>query len=325
MPRLTLARLACTLAAALAVSSLLAAEPAAAPAKRASTTRTPQALQADTVFWRTLHDGDYAHIDVALQAETAAYLADPNDALTAAHVGWLHIWRLAESGRLERRTPAITDEAILARRYFEEAVALQPDDARFQGFLAAAQLAEASIHADPALAQRGVATMRAAVQAWPEFNLFTAGYVASSAPRASAQFQQGLELQWANMEACLGTTVDRKNPDMARYLSARTAANKDEKTQRACGNTPAAPHNVEGFYMNFGDMLAKAGDWQTARIVYANAKLVPEYASWPFAAELQSRIEHAQDNVAAFDGPGLPRPQIMTNSNAACMACHQQH
>jgi hypothetical protein len=324
MTRTTLARLSCALAAALAFTSLSAAE----PAKHASATRSPQALQADALFWQTLHSGDYAHIDAALQASTAAYLADPGDALTAAHVGWLHIWRLAESGRLERRTPAITDEAILARRYFEEAVALQPDEPRFQGFLAAAQLAEASIHADPALAQRGAATMRTAVMAWPEFNLFTAGYMASSAPSASATFQQGLEMQWADMEACLGTSVDRANPDMGRYLAARAAASKNEKTQRACGNTPAAPHNIEGFYMNFGDMLVKAGDWQAARIVYANAKLSPDYASWPFAAELQSRIEHAQDNVAAFNGPGAgrgkPGPQIMGNSNAACMACHQR-
>ena len=312
-------------AAAFAAAAVSATEPLA-PAKTPSATRTPQALQADVLFWRTLHAGDYEHIDAALQASTAAYLADPGDALTAAHVGWLHIWRLAESGRAERRSPTITDDAILARRYFEEAVALRPDDARFQGFLASAQLAEGAIHRDPALARRGEATMQAAVLAWPAFNLFTSGYVASTAPADSARFQQGLEQQWHNMEACLNMPVDRAAPDIAHYRAGATASSPE--TLRACANSEAVPHNVEGFYMNFGDMLVKAGDWQTARKVYANAMQSPAYAAWPFASELQSRIAHAQDNVAAFNGPGAgrgkPGPQVMANSNAACMACHQR-
>lgn len=316
------------LAALLATTAVSGAEPADVASKHASATRSPQALQADGLFWRTLHDGDYAHIDAALQATTAAYLADPGDALTAAHVGWLHIWRLAESGRLERRSPTITDDAILARRYFEEAVALQPDDARFQGFLAAAQLAEGQIHADPALVRRGAATMQAAVHAWPEFNLFTAGYVASTAPADSGPYRQALEQQWQNMAACLAMPVDRAHPDVSRHLAGGAESPPSARTLRACGDTEAAPHNIEGFYMNFGDMLVKAGEWETAKAVYANAKQVPGFASWPFAADLQARIDNAQANVAAFTGAGSgrgrPGAQIMANSNAACMACHQR-
>lgn len=316
-------RLPFLLAAALAAITVSAAEPAA-PARTAPHARTPQALQADAAFWRTLQAGDYEHIDGALQASTAAALADPGDALTAAHVGWLHIWRLAESGRLERRLPTITDEAILARRYFEMAIALDPDDPRFQGFLASSLLAEGGIHRDPALLARGEATMQAAVHAWPEFNLFTAGYVASTGPSDAAAFRDGLEQQWRNMESCLGTAVDRANPEAARY---RTAPMTGDKL-RACGNTEHVPHNLEGFYLNFGDMLVKSGDWQTARKVYANATRSADFATWPFAAELQRRIAQAPDNVAAFNGPGAgrgkPGPQMMANSNAACMACHQR-
>jgi hypothetical protein len=312
-------------AAAFAAAAGSANEPDA-PVKTASATRTPQALQADVLFWRTLHAGDYEHIDEVLQASTAAYLADPGDALTAAHVGWLHIWRLAESGRMAHRVPTITDDAVLARRYFEEAVALDPKDPRFLGFLASSQLAEGGIHRDPALLRRGEATMQAAVAAWPEFNLFTAGYVVSTAPVQSTAFRVGLEQQWHNMEACLGVPVDRTKPEVANYRATAAAMTPDK--QRACGNTEAAPHNLEGFYWNLGDMLVKAGDWQTARKVYANAMQSPDFARWPFAADLQQRIDHAQDNVAAFNGPGAgrgkPGPQMMANSNAACMACHQR-
>ena len=128
------------------------------------------------------------------------------------------------------------------------------------------------------------------------------------------------------MEICLGTQVDRTNPDVTHYRVPGTSLSADKL--RACGNTEAAPHNLEGFYLNFGDMLVKSGDWQTAQKVYANAMQSPDYAHWPFSAELQQRIAKAQDDVIAFNGPGAGRgksgPQIMANSNFACMACHQR-
>jgi hypothetical protein len=116
-------------------------------------------LQADAVFWQTLHAGRYEDIGRALELKTAAYLENPGDALTAAHAGWLHIWRLAESGRLAQVPATITNDAVMARKYFEEAVRLQPSEARFQGFLGSALLAEGSIHRDEKLTRRGYYTL----------------------------------------------------------------------------------------------------------------------------------------------------------------------
>src|SRR3984893_5574834 len=101
-----------------------------APEKHAATTRAAAALKADELFWDTLHNGAYEQIPQALEAQTAAYLADPTDAVSAAHVGWLHIWRLSERARLSSIPATLTDDAILSRRYFQEAAALNPTDAR---------------------------------------------------------------------------------------------------------------------------------------------------------------------------------------------------
>src|SRR6202008_672797 len=51
----------------------------AAPEKTASAERTPAALEADKIFWSTLHGGAYDRIPEALTALKAAYLANPND------------------------------------------------------------------------------------------------------------------------------------------------------------------------------------------------------------------------------------------------------
>jgi hypothetical protein len=74
-----------------------------------------------------------------------------------------------------------------------------------------------------------------------------------------------------------------------------------------------------------GDMLVKAGDWQTAKRIYANAKLSKTYESWQFKPLLEDRINRAQANVALFNAPeGAGEARMMIDSKFSCMACHQQ-
>lgn len=295
-----------------------------APEKHAATTRTDGALKADELFWATFHSGAYEQIPPALEAETAAYLANPADAVTAAHVGWLHIWRLSERRRLTSVPATVTDDATLSRRYFQEAVALNPTDARYLGFLAAATLAEGNIHQDEGLTRRGYFMMLDAIKAWPEFNLFTAGYVMSSQPADSERFKQALQWQWQDLDVCAGETIDRKTADYAKYMNFETREGK----KRVCWNSQIAPHNFEGFFLNMGDMLVKAGDWTTARKIYSNAKLSPTYSQWKYREVLEERIRDAPNNVSAFSAPvdasNRGDKQIMVASSFACMACHQQ-
>jgi hypothetical protein len=148
----------------------------------------------------------------------------------------------------------------------------------------------------------------------------------SNQPADSERFREGLEWQWQNLDVCVGSRVDRANPDFKRYMAQATT----EGTQRVCWNGWIAPHNFEGFFLNMGDMLVKSGDWQTARTIYANARLSPTYAQWKYAPVLEARIEQAQANVSAFAKPpsqdrsGAPGSRMMFNSTYACMACHQQ-
>jgi hypothetical protein len=282
-----------------------------APAKAPSATRSAAALQADALFWAVLHGGRYDRIPEALTAVKAAYLADPNDAVTAAHAGWLHIWRLAERARQPALRPDVTDDAVLARKYFEEAVRLAPGEARYLGFYASTLLAEGTIHKDEKLVRRGYYAMKDAVAAWPEFNYFTAGYTASGQPVESDRYREALEQQWRNLDVCTGEKVDRANPDYARYMPLET----HEGPRRACWNS-----------WNFGDMLVKAGRPEVAVVMYGNARHAREYPAWPYRAVLEARIRDAARNVAAFrrDTPGPDAATMMSRSTFACMGCHQR-
>jgi hypothetical protein len=292
------------------------------PAKSAATTRSIAAKTADETFWQTFHGGRYDAIGEALEAETRAYLADPRDALTAAHVGWLHMWRVGERARLTPPPASITDDALLARRYFAEAVALEPGEARFQGFLAAATLADASVNQNGRLSVHGYFELRDAIKAWPEFNLFTAGYVLSGQPLTSHQFGEALAWQWHSIDRCIGMKLDRNHPAMRPYLHLEVRTGP----KRACWNSWIAPHNFEGFFLNMGDMLVKSGDSVTARAIYANARLSSTYGDWPFREVLEARIREAPENQARFNAADAEgsRAHIMLESPYACMACHQQ-
>jgi hypothetical protein len=319
-------RLAATCATVLVTASLFGCGYMAvrsAPEKQASASRTEAALKADELFWQTLHAGRYEEIPTVVNALTGAYLADPGDAVTAAHIGWMHIWRLAESVRLDRAPPTITHDAILARRYFQEAVRLNPREPRYLGFLASATMTEGSIHKDERLTRSGYFLMQDAVKAWPEFNLFTAGYGASRMPRQSERFKEALERQWQTLDLCSLDTIDRTDPQFGKYMSLATT----EGPKRACWNSWIAPHNFEGFFLNMGDMLVKSGDWPTAQKIYATAKLSPTYAQWKFRDVLEARIADAQANVTVFnatqDNADKTRARIMVASAFACVACHQ--
>lgn len=73
-------------------------------------------------------------------------------------------------------------------------------------------------------------------------------------------------------------------------------------------------------------MLVKQGHPDTARRVYADAKLSKTYAEWPYRDVLEERIAQSPDNVAIFRKPaaeGEQRRTMTIESAFACMGCHQ--
>lgn len=282
--------------------------------------RVPLAVTADSLFWRTLHAGAYDSIARALFVLKAAYLQNPADRQTAAHIGFMHAWHIAERSRSGQVNPAITDDAVLARRYFDLAVANSPTyDARFHGFGAVFRMVEGDIHRDPALWADGLRRGREAIRVWPEFNWFTIGYALSGKPDTSALFREGLEMQWKTVDACGRTTVDRSNPT-AEVALAALRTESDPLRLRACTNTWIAPHNMEGFFLNMGDMVVKSGDWRAGQKVYQLAKGVDAYPTWPYREILEARIREAEQNVGVFRRENAP---MMFSSKFSCSACHQ--
>lgn len=291
------------------------------PHKRAIDSKTALATKAQNYFWSTLHHGRYQDLAKADYLLMAAYLQTPNDPKLAAHLGFIHLWKITERQRNLNESPKITNEIILAKKYFSDAVELDPKNAIYQGFLGDSLLIEGKIFHDELEQVHGYFALKRAIANWPEFNYFTAGYPMSSLSAQSDKFKEGLEWQWLTLDRCAGRKINRKNPDYGTYL--QTVPHYGKK--RACWNSWVAPYNFEGFFMNMGDMLVKSGDWQTGVKIYQTAKLDKNYSSWPYRDMLENRIKHAQENVANFQQKNAdPDKTIMFNSGYGCVACHQR-
>lgn len=290
--------------------------------KQPISSQSQLATEAEQHFWNTFHQGHYNEISQVDTLLMAAYLQNPNDPQLAAHLGFLHIWKLSERGRDLPLKPTIVNEIILAKKYFSDAVELNPNDPRYLGFQGVSQLVEGDIFKDQRKQVQGFFTLKQAIKAWPEFNYFTAGFVMSHLPADSEHFREGVEWQWKTLDLCAKEKVDRTNPDFVPYMHLET----QQGPQRVCWNSWIAPYNFEGFFLNMGDMLVKAGDWQTAIKIYKNAMLAKNYSTWPYRKMLEKRIANAQQNIKAFQQNSLTPPDkvLMFNSTYSCMACHQR-
>lgn len=292
------------------------------PKKEPVTSHTKLAKIAEDRFWTTLHKGEYHQIPEATKLMTAAYLQNPHDPNLAAHLGFLHIWKITERNREAEIQPSIVNEIILAKKYFKDAVELNPHDARYLGFLGDSMLVEGNIFADERQQVHGYYVLKDAIRKWPEFNYFTAGYPMSNRDPSTWQFQEGLSWQWETLSLCARTQIGPENPNFKPYMHLETTMGR----YRACWNSWIAPHNFEGFFMNMGDMLVKAGDWRTAIKIYENTKLSKDYSSWPYRSMLEKRIKNAQANVNIFRKPGKRSADemILFTSGYGCAACHQR-
>ncbi|SEQ98289.1 hypothetical protein SAMN05421690_10053 [Nitrosomonas sp. Nm51] len=286
--------------------------------------RTEAAIEADNFFWFAFNNGRYDLIDQVLNALVGAYLIDPEDPLTAGHIGSTHLWRLSEQSRLDDIPPTITDSVIIARKYLRRSVDLFPN-AIFLGQLGGLTILEGQTDFNDARTKDGFKVLTQSILDWPEFNLLTPGFLFSRIfPPGNQIYKQSLEMQWQNYELCVGEKINRDDPDFTPFLTRETL----EGRKRVCWNSDKAPHNLEGFFMNMGDMLVKAGDWNTAQKIYANARVIPGYSTWKYRSELEERIINAPLNVSRFnaapDGSTGAYKPVLSAESYSCAVCHQK-
>lgn len=280
-------------------------------------------------FWAIFHGNDYNAIPI-VQAELQAALArDPENATLTALLGATHFWHAGEYMRDPRPNLGVIQQDMpMAVQLFQSALNFDygPHQTGYEyndhlpGFLGVTTVHLGQGSGDPTLIQKGDQMLDYSVYQFPEFNNFNRWAAHSADPWDSSSYQKALESLWQAIDACIGGSIDRTNPDIRPYLYLQTPVGR----KSTCwSQNQMAPHSLEGLMLNLGNGLVKAGQVEIAKIVYANAKYANNYAAWPYrgvlesitASDLTARAALYADNDPTNDPP-------LTVPNRSCVYCH---
>jgi hypothetical protein len=290
------------------------------------------ANEANTYMWDQLHLGNYDSLPKIIGKLESAWQLSENDPELNKHLGFVYFWKFGERARAVHDT-SVFRNVFLSNYYFKKAIEVDPADDRIYSLQAAAEMCEGAIREDRKQIRKGYFSGKEAVKKWPQFNRFALAAVVSVLNKHSPMFQTGLRYQWITIDECSCRNITKKDmletPEkVIPELIEEIRQSSDPRMKRACWNTWIAPHNFEGYFLNFGDMLVKKGYLKEAARLYAAIKLSPSYKEWPFQAVLEERIRDLKTNETEFNKPlqlivDPNSTQIYINSKIACVGCHQ--
>jgi len=246
-------------------------------------------------FWAVYHGNDYAAIpSVQLQLQ-AAVRRDPDNPALYALLGASHFWHFGEFARDPNATrQSLQADITSAIQLFRKAFDLDyygthlpgyVNDDHLPGYLGITLAHLGQISGAAGTVAEADRVLDFSVYQFPEFNNFNRWAAHNSDSKDSATYHKALDSLWQALDACAGTRLDRSNPDLGPYLALRTSVGR----KKACWSQgDLAPHSFEGFMLNLGNGLVKAGQIDAARIVYANARYADHYADWPYRQVLES-------------------------------------
>jgi hypothetical protein len=281
-------------------------------------------------FWTVYHGNDYAAIAQVEADLQAAIEHDPNNATLYALLGAAHFWHIGEYTRDPKPDRnVLTQDMPTAAQLFQTALNLNyygqhligyVNDDHLPGYLGITTFHTGQMANDPNLMAKGDQLLDFAVYEFPEFNNFNRWAAHNIDPKDSATYKKALDSLWQGLDACVGGAIDRSNPDVRLYLNLQTTVGR----KKACWpEGDIAPYSFEGYMLNLGNGLVKAGQVDVGRIVYANARYASNYATWPYrqvleaiaASDLNARAAAYADNNATTDPP-------LSVPNRSCVYCH---
>jgi hypothetical protein len=280
-------------------------------------------------FWAIFQGNDYGAIS-AVQAELQTALErDPENVTLTALLGATHFWHIGEYTRdpkpdftvLQQDMPTAVQlfQRALNLDYGRHPIGYEYND-HLPGFLGVTTVHLGQRPSNPALIAKGDQLLDYSVYQFPEFNNFNRWAAHNADPRDSDSYKKALESLWQAIDACIGSSIDRTNPDVRPYLYLQTSVGR----KSACwSQNRMAPHSFEGLMLNLGNGLVKAGQIDVARIAYSNAKYADNYTTWPYrevlesiaASDLTARAALYADNDPLNDPP-------LTVPNRSCVYCH---
>ena len=255
---------------------------------------------------------------------------DPDNSTLYALLGATYLWHYGEYTRDTNLNLGVLQQDLPnAVNYFGKALELDYygkqligyiNDDHLPGYLGITTVHLGQQNGDPDLIAKGDQMLGFAAYQFPGFSTFNRWAAHNTDSKDRDSYKKALDSLWQALDTCAGTTVDRSNPDLKPYLYLQTAVSR----KKACWSEGVlAPHSFEGFMLNLGNGLVKAGQVEAAKVMYANARYADNYSTWPYRkyleevanSDLYARAALYADSDSVNDPPtGVP--------NRSCSYCH---
>jgi hypothetical protein len=269
----------------------------------------------------------YAALTTGAQHEVTRVIADvddavardPSDGHAVFYSAIMRFWQLGEEIDLPKNPVdvlAVTDTMI---DRFRKAQAMLPNDDRAPAFGGLGKVVIGNILGKSDLRSEGMKDIDTGIQIFPSYSHFLRALASAQAPANSDDFAAVLPHMQAVLDACGAT---RSAAGDYEYVTGPLPS-----ALRPCNDDGLVPHVWEGFFVNYGDLLLKAGKGAAeARLAYEGAKTAPRFDKWPFATALQDRIDHADERAALFaDADPTNDPKLWMQDGHVCTGCHQDN
>ena len=287
--------------------------------------RTEQARQATTRFWKVFHANDYNGAAQVIKELTAAWEADPQDAVVARLLGACHGWKFMERGRAKLTAGQVIGDGVACLQFLDKAAALDRHNRVVPSIMVCGNVAKARMLGDSKLLAESFALLEENTKRDPIMNGFVQGWVFSAMlDHDDKRYQEGIDAFFATLDHSTGFAVPRRFPGVNPLINTLLALRA--RHDSAGYNSAIAPHNLEGTYLGLGDALLKQGKITDARRAYQSVKDSPNYQTWKYQNVLDARLarmEELRDRFRTQSGKlDVAEPAMFFQSSFACCACH---
>jgi len=261
--------------------------------------------------------GDHDKVIQVIADVDEAVTKDPSDGRATFYSAIMRFWQLGEEIDLPASPADLVTETHTMIDRFRTAQAELPNDDRAPAFGGLAKVVIGNIFKDSDMHAEGMSDIDEGIRIFPAYSHFLRALASAEEPADSEGFATVLP----HMQAVLDTCGAKQGADgTTEYLEGPLPS-----ALRVCNDDGIVPHVWEGFLLNYGDLLLKAGkSADEARVMYRSAKLAPRFDKWPFAPALQARIDGADDRAALYaDGDASNDPKIWLQEGHICTGCHQ--
>jgi hypothetical protein len=261
--------------------------------------------------------GDYQALPGITAALDDAVAQNPADQLSAFYAGVMHLWRITQ--RKDDPSYTNTDFGSDLQKAFAEldsARKLNPRDAHAAAFYGIAKVDEGNLASSQQLIDEGRQVLEAAVPLYPAYVHGVQALAFGALPKAHPDFPRAAEALRGTVSAC-APGVDGGNHSFA-YTTAQPADRVG-----ACTDEGVVAHVWEGFWLTYGDIAAKQGDADGARVAYENVKNAPRYDRWVLSDVLDQRLRDLDSRIQLY-GDADPKndPTTWMDEGHLCIGCH---